>query len=116
MVDYRLAIDPGDVHVGWASRAQGITLAGEWTVVECLRKVRECIEWADREELLMELVIEEYVLYPNVNQSWSKMQTSQLIGALKLMAYESGVPVVEQGAYIKKPTRAQLKARGIKHL
>lgn len=62
-----------------------------------------------------ELIIEEFILYDRDigKQAWSKLQTSQLIGALKLIAWMFRIPVIEQGAYVKKPTRKQLKARGI---
>lgn len=111
----RLAVDPGDVHVGWALGAEGDgperVTTGEWTPRECLRAVRElCSEgWVD------EVVIEEFALYPGraAEQAGSSMRTSQLIGAIKLVCDETGVGWHEQGAYIKKSTRAQLKARGI---
>jgi hypothetical protein len=47
------------------------------------------------------------------SQTWSPMLTSQLIGAIKLICRWFRIPWVEQGAYIKKPTRGQLRARGI---
>jgi hypothetical protein len=63
-----------------------------------------------------ELIIEEYVLYPNemANQTWSDLRTPQLIGALKHIAYMFRIPYVMQGAAIKTPTRAQCKRRGIR--
>lgn len=65
-----------------------------------------------------ELIIEEFVLYDRDigKQAWSKLQTSQLIGALKLIAWMFRIPVIEQGANVKKPTRRQLQARGIKQV
>lgn len=111
----RLAIDPGDKHVGWAFQDPNeVVTAGEWTISEAPSRVREILwRWSNHAR---ELVIEEFLLYPDKNQSWSPMLTSQLIGALKLIAHDEGVPVLEQGASIKKPTRRQLKARGIKQV
>lgn len=64
------------------------------------------------------LVIEEFRLYPDKSeaQAFKAMKTSEMIGALKLVAKQYKVPVVEQGAGIKKATRAQLRARGIKQV
>jgi hypothetical protein len=66
--------------------------------------------------LVDEIILEEFVLYPEEyqNQVWSDMKTSQLIGALKLVAYWFRIPVVMQGAAIKTPTRHQCRARGIR--
>lgn len=114
----RLAIDPGGVHVGWALSIPGADpgyWAGEWTVTEAIARVREfCQGNGGTDEEARELVIEEYRLYPGVKQEWSSMETSQLIGKLKLIAEDAGIPWLEQGANIKKPTQRQLRARGIK--
>lgn len=109
-----LAIDPGDVHVGWA---HGVIMAGKWYV--------KSGEWTPEETVarvqaklgngIDELVVEKFVLYADkaAAQTWSAMKTPELIGKLKLLAELSEVEVVEQGAYIKKPVKAQMKARGI---
>lgn len=47
-------------------------------------------------------------------QAYDNMQTSQMIGALKWIALQHSVQVVEQPAGDKKPIRAQLRGRGIK--
>jgi hypothetical protein len=112
----RLAIDPGDVHVGWAHHHPNpawVVQVGEWKPTECCNEVIRLMTL----DQVDELVIEEFILYEKdiKKQAWSKLQTSQLIGALKLIAYLFRVPVIEQGAYIKKPTRAQMRARGVKH-
>src|SRR5205085_77725 len=69
-------------------------------------------------DLVDEVVIEAFVLYDKKyeNQTYSPMQTSQLIGAIKWICVMFDVPIVEQGADKKKPTRAQLAARGIKQV
>lgn len=117
-IDYRLAIDPGDKHVGWAEiRCLDDDVAvGEWTPNETIDGVRRRLDWAREHGFEFELVIEEFVLYPGraKEQAGSSFQTSQLIGALKLIARDYDVQVIMQGAHIKKPIRRQLKRRGIK--
>lgn len=110
----RLAIDPGDKHVGYAHGEDAVERAGEWTPDECCENV---VLMMTRNEV-DEIVIEEFVLYAweSEKQSWSQLKTSQLIGALKFIAHMFRVPVVEQGAYVKKPTRKQLKGRGIDYV
>jgi hypothetical protein len=87
---------------------------GEWKPKEACERV---IYLMTRNEV-DELILEEFVLYEKdiQKQAWSKLQTSQLIGALKLIAWMFRIPVIEQGANIKKPTRAQLRARGIRQI
>ena len=116
MITVRLAIDPGDVHVGWCYGRPGREpTCGEWTPKETLEEVRTTLAAWQRGGEAGELVIEEFVLYPGKakHQAGSDFRTSQLIGALKLVADDHGVPVVMQSATIKKPTRRQMKARGI---
>lgn len=110
----RLAVDPGDEHVGWAYDGPNGFDAGEWSPTEACDRIIHMMTLGAVDEV----VVEEFVLYPQeyANQTWSPMKTSQLIGAIKLIAYLFRIPVIEQGAYIKKPTRAQMRARGIKHL
>lgn len=107
----RLAIDPGDVHVGYAFDYEGEIMTGECSPAAACDGVITLMT----RNAIDELVIEEWVLYPEerTNQTWKPMLTSQLIGALKHIAHMFRVPVVEQGAAIKKPTRKQLPARGI---
>jgi hypothetical protein len=108
----RIAIDPGDIHVGWATDHTGSIVTGEWKPMEC------CDELAllFAQDLIDEVVIEEFVLYEweAANQTWSHLQTPQLIGAIKLICRWFDKPWVEQSATIKKPTRRQLAGRGIK--
>lgn len=112
--DLILAIDPGDVHVGWAcglrvKDTQWGVKAGEWTRSEAIAEVTRFGKDLD------ELIIEKFVLYPGkaAQQSYSPMLTSELIGKLKLVAELNNVTVTMQGADIKVPTKSQLKARGI---
>lgn len=108
----RLAIDPGDKHVGWCHNLNGELEAGEWSNEVTIYKVLELLPRTE------ELIIEEFALYPweNHRQALSRMLTPQLIGQLKLVAGEHGVEVIEQQASTKKPTRAQLRGRGIKQI
>jgi hypothetical protein len=110
-----LAIDPGDIHVGYAydGQSDGV-IAGEWTPKECCENL---VQMLTRNEV-DEIIIEEFVLYQQeyANQAWSPMLTSQLIGAIKLVAYWFRIPMIEQGAYIKKPTRAKMRRLGIEHV
>jgi hypothetical protein len=117
----RLAIDPGDIHVGWAY-CRGVPEAaiytdhvttGEWRPTECTTEIVHLMT----KNGIDELILEEFRLYDSPegrDQVWSSMKTSQLIGALKLIASWFRIPVIEQGAYIKTPTRNQLRARKIK--
>lgn len=117
-----LAIDPGGVHVGWANQfrmADGTVMgkAGEWEAPwEAVDMIRAWYAQVKRfEDIQAEIVVEEFRLYARQaqNQIHNPMETSQLIGMIKLIARDAGIPVIEQGASIKVPTRAQLKARGI---
>lgn len=114
---YVLAIDPGDIHVGWAeyNSADPPIRAGEWTADEAVERVGYELKMGIVGMLDVVLVVEEFVLYPGQDRrtTWTKQSTSEMIGALKHVARQLEVPVVEQGANIKKPTRAQLPARGI---
>lgn len=110
----RLAIDPGDKHVGWCHDLFRELEAGEWSNEASIAEIMRLLE----ENTVDEVVLEEFALYPweNHRQALSRMLTPQLIGQIKLVAGEHGVEVVEQQASIKKPTRAQLRGRGIKQI
>lgn len=130
----RLAIDPGDVHVGWAYHQPKFGMraeCGEWRPKEACRAIKDMILSGEIDEILLE----EYRLYDKnyENQAWSPFKTVQLIGAIKWIAEDYGslshpggtcpvhgdyvgVHVHEQGATIKTATRAQLAARGIRQL
>lgn len=110
----RLAIDPGDVHVGWARCLDsGLIRSGEWSPTETCDRVIVLMT----ENKVEELIIEEYVLYPDEYQAqtWSDLKTPQLIGALRHISHMFRIPVVMQGAAVKTPTRAQMKRRGFRH-
>lgn len=115
--EFVLAIDPGDRHVGWARwRRRGESVvAGEVDADAGAGFVDVVLNVATRSKLPAVLVIEDFVLYPGQDKrtAWNPMLTSEMIGQLKWIASMRGVPVVLQGANIKKPTRHQLKPRGI---
>lgn len=112
-VDLRIAIDPGDVHVGWAWRMAGVVVSGEWAYTDAPTKVQSLIETARGDGQTVEVVIEEFVLYPGraKEQAGSEFKTSQLIGVLKFVCERTNTPFAMQGATIKKPTHAQMRAR-----
>lgn len=118
---YRLAVDPGDVHVGWAAADDnGVDSeieTGEVDASNALEFIGKKLRWARSTGRRVELVIEAYVHYPHVtHNAWSPQETSEMIGALKYIAGQMAIPWIEQGADIKKPTRAQLPARGIRQV
>ena len=105
-----IAVDPGGAHVGVATWHGGEKInAKEIDAEMWLPIFARVVRSADV------VVIEKFVLYPSkeASQAWSPMATSELIGAMKWIALRAKVPVVEQGADIKNPTRRQCKARHI---
>lgn len=123
-----IAVDPGDAHVGVAvfSKRECVW-AGEMTPAGFLAWLRLRLD----DGTAAQVVVEEFRLYSWMaeKQSWSDFPTAQLIGAIKAaVAWFGGqvnevtgerirdkeVGVVMQPASIKKITRAQLEARGIK--
>lgn len=126
----RLAMDPGDVHVGWAIHSGDPdlrrALTGEWRPRQACHEVKALLIDGEIDEIVME----EFRLYDKdyENQAWSPFKTVQLIGAIKWIAEDygprevghcpvhgeyRGIHVHEQGATIKKATRAQLPKRRI---
>jgi hypothetical protein len=91
-----IAIDPGP-SAGWAKFIDGVLkeiniTKGMSEFFEYLRKTNADI-----------YVVEEFRLNPKINQAWNKLETSQMIGAVKFHAQGLGVKVVEQPANIKGP-------------
>lgn len=117
--DFVLAVDPGDAHVGWARWTKAGVVTGEIDAELAAGFVDVVLNVAVHHRIYRSvLVIENFVLYPGQDRrtTWNPMLTSELIGMLKWIASQRRVPVVLQGADIKKPTRAQLKPRGIKQV
>lgn len=112
-----IAVDPGDVHVGLAmtSTAGGVT-AWEESNEDAVPNMDGRVAALRRGGHRVVLVLEGFSLYDDKakDQVGSRMLTSQMIGGMKEVARRHGASAVEQGASIKKPLRAQLRARGIK--
>ena len=106
-----VAIDPGDVHVGWAHWVRGEVQADEIDERECLERLVS-LRAGDY------VVAETFVLYPGQarEQSWSPMKTARLLGKIELICEQRGVEYSEQGADIKNPTRGHLRQRGIQQV
>lgn len=111
-----VAFDPGDEHVGvaWTSGDDRLVWAEELAATAAPHWLQAWLE----SRPVVAVVIEAFVLYPGeaYAQSWSPMLTSQMIGVLKWIAEQAGVPHVEQGADIKRPTRGNLRGRGIRQV
>lgn len=104
------AIDPGDVHVGVAMfRGYHCLWAKEFTPEEILQYLSSRLKGSEV------LVVERFQLYPHLaqTQAGSDMKTSQLIGALRLLACQQGVPVVIQQAALKTPAESMIRKRKI---
>lgn len=110
----RVAIDPGDIHVGVAVFVGANCIeAYEVEPAEILVRMER---WMVT-EALDEVIVEAFRLYPWMakNQGFSEFLTPQLIGAIKYVVARFGnMQVIEQPATVKKPVQAQLKASGIK--
>lgn len=110
-----LAIDPGDRHVGlaWFTR-QGRETA-EVAAVELVEWLRAMLRQAGEGAVV---VVEDFVLYPHAAgaQSWQQLPTPEMIGQIGLVVADRGLRLVRQGANIKKPTRAQLRGRGVRQI
>lgn len=110
-----VAIDPGDIHQGVAIGQYGkkgwrCTVALETRPFDLLVTLSN----ACASGFLEAIIFERFILDGRAQaQIGSEMETSQMIGAIKYIG-ASGVPVVGQTNKIMKPTRAVLKARGIK--
>lgn len=104
------AVDPGDVHVGLAYFRDGSCVwAREFDPTGALRFLREHLPGSDA------LVVERYQLYPHLAQlqQGSDMRTSQMIGALKYLAWRVQVPVYIQQAALKKTAESLINHRKI---
>lgn len=128
-----IAIDPGDVHVGWAEFRHD---QGKWSCVNAHEDYTPA-QAADRLAVLIGrgdvryVVLERFQLYADkaMAQVGSEMATAEMIGVVKALVrwnnedasvrspWANGeVELLVQGAAIKKATRAQMKARQIPRL
>ncbi len=113
-----IAVDPGDVHTGWAMIQQGESAATVWEgrgdrTAEDLDGILTRLKRLGRK---VTVILEAFVLYADKakDQVGSPMLTSQNIGAAKEVCRKHDIGWVEQGAGIKKVIRAQLRGRGVK--
>lgn len=108
-----VAIDPGDVHVGFAAFNDELCLwADETSPQGLVDYLIEELPYIDT------LVVERFQLYPHLaaKQHGSDMLTSQLIGAIRVLAYQAEVPVVIQQAALKRPTESLINHRDISRM
>jgi len=97
-----MAIDPGDVHCGWALFEDGQCYkVGTFIPEDLLNMVTDMLADGDIDVL----VVEEYRLYPDKakTQSYSDFPTVETIGALKYLARTRGILIVMQPAAAKRP-------------
>lgn len=80
------------------------------------------VHWL-KAHLLERVVVEDFFLYPDKmqQQGYSQMRTPRAIGVIEWICELAGFTkdnggYVEQGASIKKATRAIMNARGVKHV
>jgi hypothetical protein len=109
-----MGIDPGDSHTGWAIiEPDGRVTTGELDYPAVAPAVL-----GELEKGLDHVAVEDFVLYPAqaASQRFSPFMTARLIGVISYLCEQVGTPMTLQGAFIKKPMRAQLKARGIKQV
>lgn len=105
-----ISIDPGDRHVGVAFfEGEGCSWALNFTPSDAMDFLLQEVPGVDV------VVVERYQLYPHLAQlqQGSDMRTSQMIGAIKVVARMHGVPVVIQPAAFKKAAESLIKHRGI---
>lgn len=111
-----LAIDPGEIHCGVAEfRFKQCTWASEMTPDLLYASMRRRARERGYRRTYELVVIEEFRLYPWVmqQQGFSRIETVEVIGILKYLCGRWHVPVVMQGASVKKITEGQLRARGV---
>ena len=121
MTGILISVDPGDKHTGiavWVLEQQ----TKMWTCAHVaelgLTEAEDFIAAEAEAGTLTRLVVERFQLYSDKAQlqTGSEFETSQLIGSLKYIARLHGIPVVLQGASIKKPTQGILRAKKAKSL
>jgi hypothetical protein len=111
------SIDPGDVHNALARWVLPRDYSGEWRAPQ-VEQVDEydpggLIDLVEQGiDELDALIVEEFRLYPWLarEQGYSAFRTVEQIGVLKYIARQANVPLVLQGANVKK--MALLIARG----
>lgn len=97
MSDVVIAFDPGNIHVGVCTFVDGVYCTA-WEVRP--DQVANVIDLAKPDTI----VLETFRLYPSKfqPQSFSDMQTPQLIGEIKAIAKAKKIPIVMQAAALRK--------------
>lgn len=109
IVERILAVDPGDVHCGWAILQY--TAIGYHTNDTGVTDP-DGIELQLAMEQYDVAVLEDFRNYPG-RGTWSQNQTSQLLGSMKSSLREAGTPFFLQLPAIKKVARGHMRARGV---
>lgn len=110
------AIDPGDVHVGFATFVEyrgeyQCEYAEEITPDELFRRASST-DWL---VTATHVVIEEFRVYPHTATALigSDLPTTRMIGAMEYACHTQGVILLKQPAHIKKATEELLKHKHI---
>ena len=90
-----LAFDPGDT-TGWAFFADGMLT--KWDQAKGLKSLLNAIKELPTPDVI---VVEDYRIRPGVNHSYSRVNTIQIIGALKAKALETNAKFILQEPSIK---------------
>lgn len=106
-----VAIDPGEIHVGWAEFINNrgefyCETAEEITPDELLQRLRNGsgYNW-------QEVVIENFTVYPHTATALigTDLATSRLIGRVEEICHTQGVVLIKQPAHILRTTAELLK-------
>jgi hypothetical protein len=84
------AIDPGD-NVGWATFDD----KGEFTGFGEIKGHDAFLDWLEKDQASV-IIVESYRARPGKINSWSRLPTVQLIGAIKRIAHKRHAKVIEQ--------------------
>jgi len=86
-----LAIDPGE-NIGWARFDDQGQLEGMGEI----NGHDKFLDWLEEQTGIKVYIVESYRSRPGKINSWSRLPTVQLIGAIKRVARKRGIKVVEQ--------------------
>lgn len=117
-----VAVDPGDVHVGWAVFTDDNRGTRDWGAWRCesaeeitpLDLLNRIISWSNppRPEFNF-AVVEEFRPYPTTIKALigSDLPTARMIGWIELACHTSGVVLHKQPAHILKATEEMTKRK-----
>jgi hypothetical protein len=94
-----LAIDPGHTTgVAWFKENGDLDNADEFT----MEKVNDFLDQQITNQIGL-IICEDFRLYPwkSSQQSWSRLETVRIIGAIDYRAHQCGIPIVYQDPAIK---------------